>query len=61
MEVLEVILLLVGFILGYFSKGITIVKKEPEIPEGQGYNPSYLPQEIKDYYDSLDQQGKAGL
>lgn len=46
-----IIALLVGFVIGYFSKGITInVSQNGDIPEE--YNPSYtdeLPKEVREY------------
>jgi len=52
------ITLLVGFIIGYFSKGITI-KTGEELPETGEYNQSFMvpDPEVREYYDDLIRKG----
>jgi hypothetical protein len=59
-------ILLVGFALGYLSKGITInINKTPEIEVDEEGKPKYndslahlLPKEIQDYYKQNEGQNK---
>lgn len=56
---IEVISLLIGFAIGYFSKGVTItVNKKDDVPTE--YNPSYadeLPKGVQEYVQERQATG----